>query len=117
MVLNETKSLYFDCDTLIYKDLTKLYNYNIKDNYYVGQYEGKPLENYGKNLNDFINSGAILINLENLRKDNIFPKIIDFLIFNNQSLLFLDQYAINVVWNGKNGFFLLLIIFHQKSVV
>jgi lipopolysaccharide biosynthesis glycosyltransferase len=82
---------------LIYKDLTKLYNYNIKDKYYVGQYEGKPLEKYGKNLNDFLNSGAILINLENLRKDNIFPKIIDFLRKNNQSLLFLDQYAINVV--------------------
>ena len=29
----------------------------------------------------------------------------DFLRKNNQSLLFLDQDAINVVFNGKNGFF------------
>ena len=100
LLLNETKALYFDCDTLIYKDLTKLYNKNINDKYYFGQYEGKP-----KNLNDFINSGAILINLENLRNDNIFPKMIDFLRKNNQTLSYLDQDAINVVCNGKNGFF------------
>ena len=105
LLLNETKALYFDCDTLIYKDLTELYNYNISDKYYVGQYEGKPLKRYGNNLTDFINSGAILINLEKLRKDNIFQKMIDFLRKNNQTLLFLDQDAINVVCNGKNGFF------------
>ena len=105
MLLNETKALYFDCDTLIYKDLTELYNYNITDKYYVGQYEGKPLKKYGNNLTDFINSGAILINLENLRKDNIFQKIIEFLRKNNQRLLFLDQDIINVVCNRKNGFF------------
>lgn len=105
LLLNETKALYLDCDTLIYKDLTELYNYNISDKYYIGQYEGKPLEKYGQNLTDFINSGVILINLENLRKNNIFPKMIDFLRKNNQSLSFLDQDAINVVCNGKNGIF------------
>jgi lipopolysaccharide biosynthesis glycosyltransferase len=44
LLINETKALYFDCDTLIYKDLTDLYNSNISDKYYVGQYEGKPLK-------------------------------------------------------------------------
>jgi lipopolysaccharide biosynthesis glycosyltransferase len=105
LLLNETKTLYFDCDTLIYKDLTELYNYNISDKYYIGQYEGKPNRKYGNNLTDFINSGVILINLENLRKDNIFLKMIDFLRKNNHRLSFLDQDAINVVCNGKNGFF------------
>ena len=104
-LVNETKTLYFDCDTLIYKDLTELYNYNITEKYYIGEYEGKPLKKYGKNLNNFINSGAILINLENLRKDNIFPKMIEFLRKNNNSLLYLDQDAINVVCNKKNGIF------------
>lgn len=105
LLINETKALYFDCDTLIYKDLTKLYNYNISNKYYAGQYEGRPLKKYGNNLTNFINSGAILINLEKLRKDNIFQKIIDFLRKYNQTLCFLDQDAINVVCNGKNGFF------------
>ena len=105
LLQNEAKTLYFDCDTLIYKDLNDIYNYNISGKYYVGAYEGKPLGIYGKNLNDFINSGAILINLENLRKDNIFPKILDFLRNNNKRLLYLDQDAINVVCNKKNGIF------------
>lgn len=56
-------------------------------------------------MKNFINSGAILINLDLLRKDNIFPKIYEFLKVNNGSLLFLDQDAINVVCNKKNGFF------------
>lgn len=102
---NETKTLYFDCDTLIYKDLNHLYNFNIKDKYYVGQYEGHPLIQYGPNLTDFINSGVLLINLVNLRKDNIFSKIYEFLRKNNKKLTFLDQDAINVVCNKKNGFF------------
>ena len=102
---NEKKALYFDCDIIVYKDLNVLYNYNIEDKYYVGQYEGPPLSKYGTNLTDFINSGAILINLENLRKDNIYQKIYQFLRQNNKRLSFLDQDAINVVCNKKNGFF------------
>jgi lipopolysaccharide biosynthesis glycosyltransferase len=102
---NETKTLYFDCDTLIYKDLNKLYNFDIKNKYYVGQYEGPPLDKYGPNLTDFINSGVLLINLINLRKDNIFLKIYEFLRKNNKNLAYLDQDAINVVCNKKNGFF------------
>ena len=101
----EKKVLYLDCDTLIYKDLNNLYNYNILDKYYVGEHEGGPLSKYGQNLNDLINSGVLLINLENLRKDNIYQKIYEFLKKNNNSLLLLDQDAINVVCNKKNGFF------------
>jgi lipopolysaccharide biosynthesis glycosyltransferase len=102
---NEKKILYFDCDTLIYKDLSEIYNLNITDKYYIGQFESKPLEKYGKNLSNFINSGVMLINLENLRKDNIFKKIYQFLRDNNRTLFFLDQDAINVVCNKKIGFF------------
>ena len=104
LLQNEKKTIYFDCDTLIYKDLTELYNYNISEKYYVGEYEGITIKIYGENIS-CINSGAILINLENLRKDNIFPKIIDYLRNYNNSLFFLDQDAINVVCNKKNGFF------------
>ena len=79
LLKNETKTLYFDCDTLIYKDLNTIYNYNNTGKYYIWQYEGKPIKQYGNNLGNFINSGAILINLELLRKDNIYQKMIEFL--------------------------------------
>ena len=101
----EKKILYFDCDTIVYKDLNEIYNYDIKDKYYIGRYEGKPFKKYGNKLKDFINSGVMLINLDLLRKDNIFPKIYKFLRENNGSLLYLDQDAINVVCNKKNDFF------------
>ena len=99
------KILYFDCDTIIYKDLSELYNYNITDKYYTGHYEGPPIRKYGSNLNNFINSGVILINLDNLRKDNIYTKIYEFLRNNNNRLLLLDKDAINVVCNKKKWIF------------
>ena len=105
LIPNEKKILYFDSDTLIYRDLNEIYNYNIDDNYFVGQYEGKPIEKYGKDLRDFICGGVLLINLDNLRKNKIFEKMIDFLNKNNRTLYYLDQDAINVVCNKKNGFF------------
>lgn len=101
---NEKKIIYFDCDTLIYKDLNKFYNLNIDNNYYLGQYEGKPIKKYGPGLKDFINSGVILINLENLRNDNIYQKMYEFIKKNDKHLLLLDQDVINVVCNKKNGF-------------
>ena len=51
----EKKILYFDCDIVVYKDLNELYNYNNYNKYYIGQYEGKPLNKYGNKLKDFIN--------------------------------------------------------------
>ena len=46
-----------------------------------------------------------MINIELLRKDNIFAKITYFLRKNNRHLLFFDQDDINVVCNDKIGFF------------
>lgn len=109
---NEWKILYLDGDTIIYKDLNELYNYNISNNYYVGSYEGKPRRKYGKNLKDFINGGIILANLENLRKDNIYEKIYDFLRKNNGSLPFLEQDAINIICNKKNAIFPRYYVYH-----
>lgn len=101
----EKKILYLDCDTLIYKDLTEIYNYNIEDKYYTGMLEGRTLEDYGVKLNNFINTGVLLVNLENLRKDNVFPKIKEFLNKYNNKLLFPDQDTINGVCHEKNGYF------------
>ena len=103
--LNETKALYFDCDTIIYKDLTEMYNFELYNKYYVGELENQPYQKYGSNLNNFINTGVMLINLENLRKDKIYDKMLKFLTKYNNSLLLLDQDAINVVCNNKNDYF------------
>lgn len=101
---NESRILYLDCDTLIYKDLSKIYNYNIDGKYYTGM-----LEPMDKSLpiiiDNFINTGVMLINLEELRKGNATKKVEKFLIQNNYKLKFPVNDAINSVFHEKNGYF------------
>ena len=58
----------------------------------------------------------MLINLENLRRDNILPKIYNFLRKYNIEFILLDQDAINVVCNKKLGFFI-HILFLMEFVI
>ena len=102
---NENKVLYLDCDTLVYKDLNEIYNYDITDKYYTGMLEEENRNIKGYIIKYYINSGVLLINLDNLRKDNIYTKIIEYLTMNNNTLTFPDQDTINAVCNTKNGVF------------
>ena len=82
------KVIYLDTDTLIYKDLTKLYNYDIEGKYFIGMLEYINKNFYIRNnvsFNNFINTGVLLCNLEELRKDNISSKIIEFIKENYNS--------------------------------
>ena len=36
LIKNLDKIIYLDCDTMVHKDLTDLYQINMKDNYYLG---------------------------------------------------------------------------------
>lgn len=101
----EKKILYLDSDTLIYKDLTKLYNYNITDKYIAGMLEFKNFNVFGKKIDYFVNTGAIIMNLEELRKDNICKKTENFIRENNSKLLFPVNFSFNYICNGKVGFF------------
>ena len=59
---------------LIYKDLTKIYNYNITDKYYVGMLEYKYFgyaRYFKERFGNYINTGVLLCNLKELRKGNI----------------------------------------------
>ena len=108
LLQNETKILYLDCDTLVYKDLTKLYNYNITDKLYTGMaenYNDKFLKKYNLTVKNYINTGVILCNLEELRKRNISQKIIDFIIKYNKSLEFPVNDPTNYITNENNGYF------------
>ncbi len=76
-----TRPIYLDTDTLVYKDLTKIYNYEIDQKYYIGMLENKGktfFEQYNTSFNIYINSGVLLCNLEELRRENITKKYLDF---------------------------------------
>lgn len=101
----ETRILYLDCDTLIYKDLTKIYNYDITGKYFTGMLEPRDLSYLGLNVQNYINTGVMLLNLEELRKDDVSKKIEEFLIKHNYGLLFPVNDSINTVCHQKNGYF------------
>lgn len=105
---NEKKILYLDGDTLIYKDLTKIYNYNITDKYYVGMLEYKVFT-YAKyfkgKFGNYINTGVMLCNLEELRKGNITEKFVEFYKKNNQTIRFPVNDGLNIVSHEKNDYF------------
>ncbi len=102
---NEKRILYLDCDTIIYKDLTKIYNYDIEGNYFTGMLEPRDLSYLGKNVKNYINTGVMLFNLEELRNGNVSKKLEEFLIKYNFKLLFPVNDSVNTVCHQKNGYF------------
>ena len=105
---NEKKILYLDTDTLIYKDLTKLYNYEIANKYYIGMFENKGktfFEQYNTNFNIYINSGVLLCNLEELRKANATDKFLKFYEKFKGKIKFPLNDGVNYISNKKNAFF------------
>lgn len=83
------KALYLDCDLLIRRDISELYNQDIED-YLVGAVTEDVMTNidvYGRyvedvlgvNRNKFFNAGILLMNLKKFRKEHIEKKFIKLL--------------------------------------
>ena len=105
---NEQKIIYLDTDTLIYKDLTKFYNYDITGKCYIGMPEYKDIYfflQYKENFDNFINTGAILCNLDELRKLNFSQKFFEFFNKYNTKIKFPVNDATNIITHEKNGYF------------
>ena len=84
----ESKCIYIDCDTIVLKDLNLLYNVKIGDNYVAGVKAASPQLTGGmklayklgiKSIDQYINSGVLLMNLDGMRKDGIESKFNKFM--------------------------------------
>lgn len=100
------KVLYLDCDTIILKDLTELFNIDIL-NYYaaiVKDYYVMIRDKHNKKIGieNYFNSGVMLLNTKILRLENIRDKLIDYKI--NGYNRFMDQDAFNFIFNNKVKF-------------
>ena len=101
--MEEDKVIYLDTDTLVVKDISNVWRYDIS-NYYVagvkdfGIYKRGNIDELGIN-GKYINSGFLIFNLKKIRKDKIQKKWFD--IINDQELLFPDQDALNIVCTNK----------------
>ena len=99
---NIDKMIYLHSDTLTFDDLKGMYNINMDEYYYRG-FLGIGKDNFLPNNDNYICSGVLLINLENLRKDNIVNKMYKYMIKHKKNLHYHDQIIINGVCFEKIG--------------
>ncbi len=98
------KIIYLDGDIIVSKDLEELYNYDLNNNYIgaVKDVNGLLKRHYNlfiKNNIFYFNSGVMLMNLKEMRKNNISKSLIDYR--NNGYNELMDQDALNYVLKDK----------------
>ena len=100
------KCIYLDVDICVCKDLSELFNIDIKDNYIAGVVSPVYYFNethHCKRLNltsmkQYLNAGMLIMNLKKIRKDNMTKKFIELSKRNFDSQ---DQDVLNVACYGK----------------
>ena len=94
------KVIHIDVDIINFKDLSEMYNIKFKGNSYICAsldylHLTKELTDLGINADKYINSGVLLMNLKEMRKQSIEKKIREFI--KTHFLNLFDQTAINAV--------------------
>ena len=102
---NINKIIYLDGDTLIFIDLKEMYDIDM-DNYYYKGFLDYLRDTFIPKNTLYICSGVLLINLEELRKDDIVNITYKFMEENKNRLMkekYHDQPIINAICYKKNG--------------
>ena len=99
---NINRIIYLDGDTMVFEDLTELFNLNMNGNYILGFLDSgiRDLEKYGIKNATVLCAGVLLMDLEGLRNFNFTEKIKQFIISQNNKILKEDQDIINSVLQG-----------------
>jgi lipopolysaccharide biosynthesis glycosyltransferase len=98
-----------DTDVIVLKDLTNLFSTDLEGNYIAGVKAAGYIINKDKtekyyisiglkNITEYINAGVTLWNLDNIRRDNLTPKLLELAAKNFSSM---DQDVINVAFQGN----------------
>lgn len=101
------KAIYLDADLVVNADLLDLYSINLGGNILGAVYNGtinysakKIIARLETDPREYINSGVLLIDVKNFRKNNIKDQSLDFLTI-NPNLSNPDQDALNKVCEGR----------------
>ena len=115
---NLNKILYLDADALVIKDIASLFSINMESNYLAATHdceivrmsnlEGDKYSDYFTQklkvkIEKYFQAGVMLVNLEQMRKDNITNKLLDGLI-KIGTPQFVDQDILNMVCQNKVQF-------------
>lgn len=106
-IINDVnKIIYLDGDTLIYNDLTEMYDLNMNNLYFRGIHEILSSEIMAQYKKDkYICAGIMLMNLELIREEHVFTKFKEYYLrFYNQGIYYGDQHIINSLFSDKIGF-------------
>ena len=98
--------IFLDGDTLIYKDLSEMFNLDFHDNYVLGFpfHTAKQADISGVKTIKYINSGVMLVNNEKIINDKKDAELMDYTLKNCQKLVYPTQDPINIVFFNKVGF-------------
>ena len=95
MFPREKRMLWLDCDTIVDADISELFDMDMDENYFAGVKEHRKSRD-GKS---YINTGVLLMNLEQIRWDRLDDKLIS--VLNSKKLELPDQDAINMLARGR----------------
>jgi len=98
--------IYLDGDTIIYTDLSEMYNLEMGNNVMLGFVDNsyQKAEEFGIRTYKYIVSGVLLINLKTIRRENISSKFFEFIDKYQDKLTQEDQTVINIVLHGRIDF-------------
>ena len=102
---NTKRIIYLDGDTIVLDDLTEMINLKMNNNIIMGFIDNSYYlaEIFGIKTFKYITTGVLLMNLENMKKENITSKFFYFIKNNKHLLRQEDQTIINIVLNGRIG--------------
>ena len=102
LIPNQDKVLYLDSDIIIQKDLSDLFEINIKD-YYAGAVKDIGLIHYNPNNKNHFNSGIMLLNLKLMSENNASKALLD-IGRSVENLTLMDQDCFNILFDKKVKF-------------
>ena len=112
-LLDVPRLIYLDCDVLVFSDLSQLFDFELS----AGKFVAAVPDSETSSLADdsialakamklpadgrYFNSGVMLMNLDELRKQHFFERAVEFLKSRNGKYRFCDQSAINFLLHGQ----------------
>lgn len=100
------RMIFLDGDTLIFKDLSEMYDLNFNDNYILGFpfHTADSLDGWDKDeFKIYVNGGVLLFNIGEIRKNNMDFKLLLFHQENFRKTHFLEQDSLNYIFKDKIG--------------
>ena len=102
---NLERILYLDSDTLIFKDLSKIYNLHFNNNFILGAQAANKyiVKKLNLKIKVYINVGVLLFNIKKIRKYNKDIKLLYFIMKYNKKYKYPEQDSLNIIFNPKIG--------------